>query len=464
MRRSRINLTSHISTISKYNNNSRQMSNLSRRKFIITAGATAAGTLLAHGCSSSPTTSNATPGGASPTAAPAVNINPADAPEVTAAKLGFIALTDAAPLIIAQEKGLFAKYGMKDVQVTKQASWPVTRDNLELGSEKGGIDGAHILSPMPYQMTLGTITKGNQPVPMYILARLNTNGQAISLSKKYLDLKVGTDSAPLKAAFANQNVPIAMTFPGGTHDLWIRYWLAAGGINPDTDVSVIPIPPPQMVANMKSGSMEAFCVGEPWNAQLVTQKVGYTALITGEMWKDHPEKALGLRGDWVDKNPKAAKALTMAVLEAQQWCDKPENHDEMCQIISQDRWLKVPVADIISRSKGQIDYGTGRVEAASPVAMKFWAENASYPYKSHDAWFLAENIRWGYIPATTDIKATVDKVNREDIWKAAATTLGVPAAQIPTSSSRGVETFFDGVKFDAEKPEEYLKSLAIKKA
>ncbi|MEG4348179.1 CmpA/NrtA family ABC transporter substrate-binding protein [Microcoleus sp. LAD1_D3] len=444
------------------------MSNLSRRKFIITAGATAAGTLLAHGCSSGSTTSNgsATPaaGGASPTAAPAVNINPADAPEVTAAKLGFIALTDAAPLIIAQEKGLFAKYGMKDVQVTKQASWPVTRDNLELGSEKGGIDGAHILSPMPYQMTLGTITKGNQPVPMYIVARLNTNGQAISLSKKYLDLKVGTDSAPLKAAFGNQNVPIAMTFPGGTHDLWIRYWLAAGGINPDTDVSVIPIPPPQMVANMKSGSMEAFCVGEPWNAQLVTQKVGYTALVTGEMWKDHPEKALGLRGDWVDKNPKAAKAITMAVLEAQQWCDKPENHDEMCQIISQDKWLKVPVADIIGRSKAQIDYGTGRIEAASPVAMKFWADNASYPYKSHDAWFLAENIRWGYIPATTDIKATVDKVNREDIWKAAATTLGVPAAQIPTTTSRGVETFFDGVKFDPEKPEEYLKTLAIKKA
>ncbi|MEZ2227329.1 CmpA/NrtA family ABC transporter substrate-binding protein [Microcoleus sp.] len=444
------------------------MSNLSRRKFIITAGATAAGTLLAHGCSSGSSTSNSTgspsPSGSSATPSPAVSINPADAPEVTAAKLGFIALTDSAPLIIAQEKGLFAKYGMKDVQVAKQASWPVTRDNLELGSDKGGIDGAHILSPMPYQMTLGTITKGNQPVPMNILARLNTNGQGISLGKKYLDLKVGTDCKPLKAALGSEKVPMAMTFPGGTHDLWLRYWLAAGGINPDTDVSVIPIPPPQMVANMKSGSMEAFCVGEPWNAQLVAQKVGYSALITGELWKDHPEKALALRADWVTKNPKAAKAITMAVLEAQQWCDKPENKDEMCTIISQDKWLKVPVADIIGRSKGQIDYGTGRVEAASPVAMKFWADNASYPYKSHDAWFITENIRWGYIPATTDIKATVDKVNREDIWKAAATAIGVPAAQIPATTSRGVETFFDGVKFDPDKPEEYLKALAIKKA
>src|SRR4028119_608492 len=303
------------------------MSNLSRRKFIITAGATAAGTLLAHGCSSGSTTSNggATPaGGASPSAAPAVNINPADAPEVTAAKLGFIALTDSAPLIIAQEKGLFAKYGMKDVQVTKQASWPVTRDNLELGSDKGGIDGAHILSPMPYHMTLGTITKGNQPVPMNLVARLNTNGQAISLSKKYLDLKVGTDSAPLKAAFANQNVPIAMTFPGGTHDLWIRYWLAAGGIDPDHDVPTLRVPPPprgaqqqgrapraggagpgraggtivgpppQMVANMKVRTMDVFCVGEPWNGQLVNQGIGYTACNTAESWNKHPEKSRGM--------------------------------------------------------------------------------------------------------------------------------------------------------------------------
>lgn len=439
------------------------MSKISRRKFIVTAGTTAAATLLIHGCTSgSNTSTNASPSG-SPSATPSTNISAADAPEVTTAKLGFIALTDAAPLIIAKEKGLFEKYGMKDVQVVKQASWPVTRDNLELGSSGGGIDGAHILSPMPYMMTLGTITKGNQPVPMYILARLNNNGQGISLAKKYLDLKIGTDAKPLKSSVTKES-KFATTFPGGTHDLWMRYWLAAAGINPDTDVSVVPVPPPQMVANMKVGNMEAFCVGEPWNAQLVTQKVGYSALITGELWKDHPEKALTLRADWVDKNPKAAKAITMAVLEAQQWCDQPGNKEEMCKIISKDQWLKVPFPDIVSRSKGEIDYGTGRIEANSPVLMKFWADNASYPYKSHDTWFLTENIRWGNIPATTDMKAIVKKVNRDDIWKEAAKALGVPAAQIPTSDSRGVETFFDGVKFDPEKPEEYLKSLAIKKA
>jgi nitrate/nitrite transport system substrate-binding protein len=304
---------------------------------------------------------------------------------------------------------------------------------------------------------------------MYLLARLNTNGQAISVSNDYKDFKLNTNASPLKEAFAKskangKELKAAVTFPGGTHDLWMRYWLASAGIDPDKDVSVIPVPPPQMVANMKVGNMEAFCVGEPWNAQLVNQQAGYSALVTGELWKDHPEKAFTLRKDWVDQNPKAAKALLMAILEAQQWCDKPENKEEMCQIISQDKWLKVPVEDILPRSQGNIDFGDGRKVENFPQAMKFWADNASYPYKSHDLWFLTEDIRWGYIPADTDTKTLIDQVNREDLWKEAAKAIGVPDAEIPTSPSRGVETFFDGVKFDPENPAEYLKSLKIKKA
>jgi nitrate/nitrite transport system substrate-binding protein len=437
------------------------MSQVSRRKFIFTAGVTAVGSAILHGCTTggSEQSTTETPTTETPTTtAPATG----DAPEVTTAKLGFIALTDSAPLIIAKEKGLFDKYGMTGVEVLKQASWPVTRDNIELGSAGGGIDGAHILSPMPYLMTLGTITKTKQPLPMYILARLNTNGQAISISNAYKDAKVALDSSVIKGK-VNKESKFAITFPGGNHDLWMRYWLASGGINPDTDVSVIPVPPPQMVANMKVGNMEAFCVGEPWNAQLINQDIGYSALVTGEFWKDHPEKAFTLRKDWVDANPKAAKALLMAVLEAQQWCDKPENIEEMCQIISQDKWFKVPFEDIVERSKGNIDFGNGRVEENFPQAMKFWRDNASYPFKSHDLWFLTEDIRWGYIPADTDTKALVDQVNREDLWKEAAKALSVPEAEIPTSTSRGVETFFDGVTFDPENPQGYLDGLKIKK-
>jgi nitrate/nitrite transport system substrate-binding protein len=438
------------------------MTKFGRRQFIITAGAATAGSLLVHGCTSGSSSSKS-----DAKSATGGHVNPADAPEVTTAKLGFIALTDAAPLIIAKEKGYFEKYGMKDVKVEKQASWGTTRDNLELGSQGGGIDGAHILSPMPYLISTGAVTKGKQKVPMYLLARLNLDGQCISVAKTYKDLKVDIKSNPLKGAFtksksAGKELKCAVTFPGGTHDLWMRYWLAAGDIDPEKDVSTIVVPPPQMVANMKVGSMEAFCVCEPWNKQLISQGIGYTALTTGELWNNHPEKAFAMRADWVDKHPKATMALLKAVMEAQMWCDKPENKDEMCKIISKREWMKVDVKDVVERAKGKFEYGDGRVVENSPHILKYWSNNASYPYKSHDMWFLTEDIRWGYLPPDTDIKAIVNKVNREDLWREAAKAIGVPASEIPSSTSRGVETFFDGVKFDPEKPQDYLKSLKIK--
>jgi nitrate/nitrite transport system substrate-binding protein len=389
-------------------------------------------------------------------------------PEVTKAILGYIALTDASSLVIAKEKGLFAKHGVGDVEVAKQASWGATRDNIVLGSEKNGIDGAHILSPMPYLISTGKITQNNEPTPMYILARLNLDAQAISVSNDFKDLKVGVDASPLKAVWAakkaaGKEVKVAMTFPGGTHDVWIRYWLAAGGIDPDKDISLITVPPPQMVANMKVGNMDAFCVGDPWHEQLVNQGIGYTACTTGEIWSKHPEKAVGMRAEWVDKHPKAAKAILMAVMEAQMWCEKMENKDELAAITGKRQWFNVPVNDMIGRLKGTIDYGHGRVEKGSKQYMKFWSEHASYPFKSHDAWFVTEDIRWGKFEPTTDIKALVNKVNREDLWRDAAKTLGVSAAEIPASTSRGKETFFDGKVFDPENPTAYLKSLSIKR-
>ncbi|MBR0992952.1 ABC transporter substrate-binding protein [Bradyrhizobium japonicum] len=390
-------------------------------------------------------------------------------PEVKGAKLGFIALSDAGPLFVAKDKGLFAKYGMPDTDVQKQASWGTTRDNLVLGSEGNGIDGAHILTPMPYLISAGKVTQNNQPTPMYILARLNLDAQCISVAKEYADLKVGADASVLKAAFEKKkadgkSVKVAMTFPGGTHDLWVRYWLAAGGIDPDKDVETITVPPPQMVANMKVGTMDAFCVGEPWPGQLVHQGIGYTAVNTGEIWSKHPEKSLGMRAAWVDKNPKAAKAILMAVMEAQQWADKMENKEELATIMAKRQWINCPVEDIADRAKGKFDYGIpGKVVENSPHIMKYWRDHASYPFQSHDLWFMTEDIRWGKYDAGFDSKALIAKVNREDLWKDAAKTLGVAAADIPASTSRGKETFFDGKVFDPENPAAYLKSLAIKR-
>jgi nitrate/nitrite transport system substrate-binding protein len=388
-------------------------------------------------------------------------------PEVTGVKLGFIALTDAAPLIIAKEKGLFEKHGLPDVEVLKQASWGATRDNLVLGGEANGIDGAHILTPMPYLISTGKVTQNKVPVPMSIIARLNLDSQGISVAKQYADTGVQLDASKLKEAFAakkaaGDEIKIAMTFPGGTHDLWIRYWLAAGGIDPDKDVSTIVVPPPQMVANMKVGNMDAFCVGEPWNEQLVNQGIGFTACTTGELWKGHPEKALALRSDWIEKHPNATKALMMAVMEAQIWADSMDNKEELSTILGKRQWFNVPPKDVAGRLKGTINYGNGRKIENTGLEMKFWKDHASYPFKSHDAWFLTENVRWGKFAPDTDIKALVDKVNREDIWRAAAKDLGIAAADIPASTSRGPETFFDGKVFDPENPAAYLDSLTIK--
>jgi len=390
-------------------------------------------------------------------------------PEVTKATLGFIALSDAGPLFVAKDKGLFAKYGMPDVEVAKQASWGTTRDNLVLGSEGNGIDGAHILTPMPYLISAGKVTQNNVPTPMYILARLNLDSQCISVSNEYADLKLGVDTAPFKVALEKKKasgkaIKAAMTFPGGTHDLWIRYWLAAGGIDPDKDIETIVVPPPQMVANMKVGTMDCFCVGEPWNLQLINQKIGYTAVTTGEIWAKHPEKSLGMRAAWVDKYPKAAQAILMAVMEAQQWADKAENKKELATIMGKRQWMNCPVEDVYDRSAGKFDYGVpGKVVENSPHIMKYWRDHASYPFQSHDLWFLTEDIRWGKYDAGFDTKALIAKVNREDLWKEAAKTMGVAAADIPTSTSRGKETFFDGKVFDPENPAAYLKSLSIKR-
>jgi nitrate/nitrite transport system substrate-binding protein len=411
--------------------------------------------------------------GAAATFAAARTLAPAGAwaatasPEVAGAKLGYIALTDSAPLIIAQEKGFFAKHGMTEMLIEKQASWGATRDNMALGAANGGIDGGHILRPKTHLYATGKVMQNNVPLPMYTLLGLNEQCQGISVTQAYADSGVGLNAAPLKEIFAAKRaagaeIPVAITFPGGTHDLWMRYWLAAGGIDPTKDVDLIVVPPPQMVANMKVGNMEAFCVGEPWNAQLVNQGIGFTACTTGEIWNKHPEKILGMRADWVDAHPVATTAIMMAVMEAQMWCDDPANKDEMALIVSGRQWYKVPIEDIAGRIKGEINYGNGRSESRPDLAMRFWGENGSvsYPWKSLDTWFITENKRWGTLPGDLDTAALVKQTNRSDLWLDAAKGLGIDTAAF--GDSRGTETFFDGKTFDPADPQAYLDSLSIK--
>jgi nitrate/nitrite transport system substrate-binding protein len=434
---------------------------ISRRKFILTAGASAMVGLGLKGCS---TTSSSSP------IIKVANVNAGGGNEITKARIGFVGQTDAAPLVIAKVKELFAKHGVPDVELVKQPSWGVTRDNLQIGSAGGGLDGAMILSTMPYHMSLGTITVNNKKLPMYVVARLNTGGQGISLGKRYQDTNVALDASKIKERVdreraAGNYLRFAHTFKGGNGDLMLRYWLAAGGINPDKDVINLVVPGSQLVPNIRVNNIDGFCVGDPWHVRLINQKLGYTALVTNEFWQDHPEKALTFRSDWVDRHPNTTKSIVMALMEAQQWCDKGENRLEMAGIIADPEWTKVPVKDVKDRLTGKIDYGNNRpIVANSPNVMRYWENHASYPFKSHDLWFLTENMRWGQISRNTDTKAIIDRVNREDIWRAAAKELKIAADRIPTSTSRGIETFFDGVKFDPSNPTAYLKSLKIKQA
>lgn len=449
---------------------------VSRRKFIVTAGVSASAVLL-KGCLGNPPETGNT--GTKSSIEPVANIKPEQKPETTKAKLGYIPIVESAPLIIAQEKGFFAKYGMTEVELSKQASWGSARDNLEIGSQGGGIDGGQWQMPMPHLITEGLITKGNKPIPMYVLAQLVTHGNGIAIANKHLgkgiSLKLDT-AKPLLSQLKSANTPFtaAFTFPHVNQDLWLRYWLSASGIDPDTDVKLLTVPAAQTVANMKTGTMDAFSTGDPWPFRLVNDKIGFMAALTAEIWKNHPEEYFAMRGDWVDQNPKATKALLKGIMEAQQWLDKFENRQEAAEILAVKKYFGLSSPQVLANPyQGKYDMGDGRKIDDKSMAAYYWKDekgSVSYPYQSHDLWFITENVRWGFLPkdyitnGAAKAKELIKKVNREDIWQEAAKELGIAATDIPSSKSRGVETFFDGIKFDPEKPEEYLKSLKIKKA
>ncbi len=425
--------------------------NSSRRKFLATAGATAVGAALtSYGVSS-------------------VNAQ-AGKPEVTKVKLGYLPIVEAAPLIIAKEKGFFAKNGMTDVELSKQANWGAARDNVKIGASAGGIDGGQWQMPMPYLISEGIITNGEK-VPMYVLLQLNTQGNGIAIAGKHKGQGLGlkADKAFFDKLKSGGKFKAAYTFPKANQELWIRYWLAANGVNPDTDVELLTVPTAQTVANMKSGTMDAFSTGDPWPFRIVRDKIGFISALTAEIWKAHPEEYLAMRADWVDKNPKATKAMMKAIMEAQQWCDNFSNRKELVDIVSRREYYNVPKDVLEGTIMGKYDMGDGRKIDDKSMAVLYWKDSkgsVSYPYQSHDLWFLTESVRWGFLPKGTLATANsmIKKVNREDLWRQAAKELGIPGGDIPSSTSRGVETFFDGVKFDPKNPQAYLNGLKIKKA
>lgn len=382
----------------------------------------------------------------------AVYAQGSDKPEKEEVKIGFIPLTDCASVVMASVLGIDKKYGVKIVP-TKEASWAAVRDKLV----NGEIDFAHSLYGLIYGVHLGV---SGPKKDMAVLMTLNQNGQAITLSKKLAE-KGATDGASLAKLMKTDNrvYTFAQTFPTGTHAMWLYYWMAANGIHPMKDAKVITVPPPQMVANMRVGNMDGFCVGEPWNHRAIADGIGITATTTQEIWKDHPEKVLGTSAEFVKKYPNTARAVTAAVIEAGKWIDASlSNKNKMAETIADKSYVNTSVDVINQRILGRYQNGLGKTWD-DPNCMKFYADGAvNFPYLSDGMWFLTQHKRWGLLKEHPNYLAVAKQINQIDIYKQAATAA---KASLPKSDMRSSK-LVDGLTWDGKDPAKYAEAFSIK--
>lgn len=375
-----------------------------------------------------------------------------DAPEKTDVKVSFIALTDCSSVVMANHLGLDKKYGVKIIP-TKEASWAAIRDKLVNGEN----DMSHILYGLVYGLQMGI---GGQQKDMSVLMSINNNGQAISLSKA-LYKKGVTDGASLKALMDKEkrDYTFAQTFPTGTHAMWLYYWLANYGINPFKDAKITTVPPPQMVANMRSGNMDGFCVGEPWNARAIIDDVGFTAITTQAIWQDHPEKVLGSTGDFAKRYPNTCRAVVSAMLEASKYIDaSTSNKHATAEVVSAPSFINTDINVIQDRMMGRYNNGIGKIWD-DPHAMKFYNDGSvNFPYLSDGMWFMTQHKRWGLLKEHPDYLAVAKKVNNIALYKEAATATKTP---LPKSDMR-TSKLFDGVVWNGSNPVAYADSFKIK--
>jgi nitrate/nitrite transport system substrate-binding protein len=375
-----------------------------------------------------------------------------DAPEKTDVKVSFIALTDCSSVVMANHLGLDKKYGVKIIP-TKEASWASIRDKLVNGEN----DISHILYGLMYGLQMGI---GGQQKDMSLLMSLNNNGQAITLSKALYQKGV-TDGASLKSLIDKEkrDYTFAQTFPTGTHAMWLYYWLANYGINPFKDVKIITVPPPQMVANMRSGNMDGYCVGEPWNARAIIDGIGFTAITTQAIWQDHPEKALGTTSDFAKKFPNTCRAVTAAILEAGKYIDSSISNKHLTAgVVSATSFVNTDSNVIQDRMMGRYTNGIGKTWD-DPYAMKFYNDGlATFPYLSDGMWFMTQHKRWGLLKEHPNYLAVAKKVNNIAIYKDAATASKTP---LPKSDMRSSK-LFDGVVWNGSNPAAYADSFKIK--
>ena len=406
-------------------------------------------------------------------------------------KLGFIKLTDCAPLVIAKEKGFFESEGLY-VTLEAQANWKILQDRVVSGE----LDGAHMLAGQPIAASIGVGTKA----ALVTALSLDLNGNAITLSKDLWSKMKAHDPAlaapkpphPISAAAlkpvvdeakgSGEAVKMGMVFPVSTHNYELRYWLAAGGIHPgfytasdptgtsDADVQISVTPPPQMPATLAQGTIQGYCVGEPWNQQAVMRDIGVPVVTDGEIWALNPEKVFGVTAEWAKTNPETHLAVLRGLILAGKWLDaSAENRREAVQILAQPQYVGADAAVIANSMTGTFEYERGD-KRELPDFNVFFRHDATYPFYSDAVWFLTQMRRWGQIPeAHPDAwyDAAARQVYRPDLWRQAASALvergALQASELPQSDGYkpASSAFIDGVEYDARKPNDYLRRLTI---
>jgi len=409
-----------------------------------------------------------------------------DGLETSRLTIGFMPLTDCAPLAIAAEKEFFKRHGL-NVTLAREASWANIRDKVALNA----LDGAQMLAPMPIAATLGSCVVKQPTISAF---SLGLNGNAITVSNSLYQRLCEADpeamaaspitARALKKVIAENkrngqpSLTFAMVFPVSNHNYQLRYWMASAGIDPDRDVRLIVIPPPHMVANLQSGKIDGYCVGEPWNARAVSMGIGRILISGYEIWNNSPEKVLGVKLSWAEKHPNTHRALIMALLEACQWLDQTENREEAIQILSSDRYINTPVEDIAPSLSGALRYCQGDEPLQLDDFSVFHRYAANFPWRSHAEWIITQMYRWGQIDQLTDIQTLASRIYRPDIYREAAAALGMSAPTIDHKSeglhakswllseatqpiTMGSDQFFDGKQYDAADPLGYLKTFSV---
>jgi ABC-type nitrate/sulfonate/bicarbonate transport system substrate-binding protein len=382
--------------------------------------------------------------------------------------IGFIPLLDCASLVVAVEKGFIAEEGLHAALV-RETSWANIRDRLVVGH----FDAAHMLGPMTLASTLGI---GHLKVPLIAPYSMGSGSNAITVTNalwaqmKQHGAALGADPLQQGKALAavvreraKQDLPpltFGMVYPFSCHNYELRYWLAVAGIDPDRDVRLVVIPPPLSVDALRAGQVDGYCVGEPWNSLAVAAGVGCIVTPNSAIWQVNPEKVLGFRQEWAEKNPERLDSLLRAMCKASRWCDDPENRRELASMLSEPKYVGVAPDVLRLGLSRRFVWEPGSIPLEAPESMLFAAHDVTFPWVSHAAWFYSQMVRWGQLKPSAANQAAALATYRPDLYRRALNTLDIKVPQhdvkLEARSDKTLGGFFDGRTFDSRKLEEYI--------